>query len=82
MNEPCHVFEALVKARRVLHDGHAVLRHHVENMEIKRDDAGRIRPVRPKKASKHIDGGVAALMGLKGLMLSPPAEDALGVFVA
>lgn len=69
MSEPGQVFEALVKAKRVRHSGHRILRNHVETMAVKRDDAGRIRPVRPKKASKHIDGGVASLMAQSGLML-------------
>jgi len=48
-----------------------VLRHHVENVAIKTDDARRIRPVRPKKAGKRIDGVVAAIMALKMLAASP-----------
>lgn len=80
MSEPCQVREALVKARRSHHDGNRVLRNHVENTAVKRDDAGRIRPVKPKKASKHIDGCVAGLMALKGLMMTPPARKKNWVF--
>jgi len=82
LSEPSQVFEALVKGRRVQHDGHRVLRHHVENLAIKRDDAGRIRPVKPKRVSKHIDGGVAAIMALKGLLLMPPRMASVGIYVA
>ena len=32
LSEPAQVFEALVKAGRVTHGGHRVLRHHVENV--------------------------------------------------
>jgi phage terminase large subunit-like protein len=71
MNEPCHVFEALVKAGRVVHDGHKVLRWNVENVAVKRDDAGRVRPVKPRRATKKIDGVVATLMGLSRLMAVP-----------
>ena len=39
LSEPAQVFEALVKAGRVAHGGHRVLRHHVENVAIKSDDA-------------------------------------------
>jgi phage terminase large subunit-like protein len=67
MSEPCHVFEALVKSQRVTHAGHRVLRNHIENVAVKRDDAGRIRPVKPKRASKRIDGVVSSLMGLRML---------------
>ena len=49
LSEPAQVFEALVKAGRVTHGGHRVLRHHVENVAVKTDDARRIRPVKPKK---------------------------------
>jgi phage terminase large subunit-like protein len=71
MNEPGHVFEALVKARRVRHDGHRLMRWNVENVAVKRDDAGRIRPVKPRKRTKKIDGVVGALMGLQRLMAVP-----------
>lgn len=73
-SEASQVFEALVKAKRVLHGGHRLLRWNLENTAIKRDDAGRIRPVKPKKAAKRIDGIVAAIMGLNRLMVqAPPA---------
>jgi len=71
MSEPCHVFEALIKAKRVTHGAHRVLRNHVEHVAVKRDDAGRIRPVKPKKAGKHIDGVVSSLMALKMLAKVP-----------
>jgi phage terminase large subunit-like protein len=66
-SEVCQVFEALVKTGRVIHDGNRVLRWNVENVAVKRDDAGRIRPVKPKGAKK-IDGVVATMMALKALM--------------
>jgi phage terminase large subunit-like protein len=73
-SEASQVFEALVKARRVLHGGHRLLRWNVENVAIKRDDAGRIRPVRPRHATKRIDGVVAAIMALNRLIVqAPPA---------
>jgi len=71
MTEACQVFEALVRAGRVVHGGHRVLRWNVENVAIKRDDAGRIRPVKPKKNTKRIDGVVASLMGLRSLIATP-----------
>jgi len=67
LSEPAQVFEALVKAGRVAHGGQRVLRNHVENVAIKTDTAGRIRPVRPRKSGKRIDGVVAAIMALKML---------------
>lgn len=71
LSEVCHLFEALIKARRVAHGGHRVLRNHVENVAVRRDDAGRIRPVKPKKAAKRIDGVVATVIGLKALAAQP-----------
>jgi phage terminase large subunit-like protein len=78
MNEPCQTVEALIKARRVQHDGHALMRWNVENVAVKRDDAARIRPVKPRKQAKKIDGVVAALMAAKCLALMPepaPPDD-------
>jgi phage terminase large subunit-like protein len=69
MSEPCMVMEALLKAKRITHDGNRCMRRCVENVAVKRDDAGRIRPVKPKKAAKRIDGVVAALMGINRLMV-------------
>lgn len=71
LSESCQVFEALVKAKRVLHGGHRLLRWNLENVAIKRDDAGRIRPVKPRKATKRIDGIVAILLALTRLMALP-----------
>jgi phage terminase large subunit-like protein len=71
LTEACQVFEALVKAGRVIHGGHKLLRWNVENVAIKTDDAGRIRPVKPRKQTKRIDGVVAVLIALSQLMLTP-----------
>lgn len=78
LSEACQVFEALVKAGRVLHGGHRVLRWCVENVAVRRDDAGRIRPVKPKKIAKRIDGVVATIMALSRLIRleqPPPEQD-------
>jgi phage terminase large subunit-like protein len=72
LSEACQVFEALVKARRVIHAGHRLLRWNLENVAVKRDDAGRIRMVKPKKAAKRIDGVVATVMALSRLMAAAP----------
>jgi phage terminase large subunit-like protein len=72
LSEPSQIFEALVKARRVVHGAHRVLRNHVENVTIRSDDAGRIRPVKPKRTGiKRIDGVVASIMGVKMLATIP-----------
>ncbi len=66
--------EALIKGRRVRHDGNRVLRNHWENAAVKTDDAGRIRPVKPKNQSKHVDGAVATIMGNAALSMSPVVQ--------
>lgn len=70
MNEPCHTLEALIKDKRVVHGGNRPLRWQAENVAVKRDDAGRIRPVKPKRSGKKIDGIVGTLMGLSRLIAS------------
>lgn len=71
LSEPAQIVEALIKGRRLLHDGHKVLRWCWENVAIKTDDSGRIRPVKPKRSSKRIDGAVALIMGEKALSIVP-----------
>jgi hypothetical protein len=73
ISEACQVFEALVKAKRVIHGGHKLLRWNVENVAVKTDDAGRIRPVKPRKQTKRIDGVVATLLALSRLIHGQPA---------
>src|SRR5262249_49893426 len=81
LSEACQVFEALVKAKRVLHGGHRLLRWNVENVAVKTDDAGRIRPVKPRKAAKRIDGVVATIIALSRLMVMPePKKRRIGIF--
>ena len=70
MTAPCYTLEGLLKARRVAHAGHPILRWNVSNVEVKRDEAGRLRPVKPRVTGSHrkrIDGVVALLMGLSVL---------------
>jgi phage terminase large subunit-like protein len=69
ISEASHVFESLVRGRRVRHDGHRLLRWNMENVTIRQDDAGRIRPVKPRRATRRIDGVVATVMGVSRLMV-------------
>ena len=71
LSEACMVLEALIKAGRVIHGGHRLLRSHVENVAVRKDDAGRIKPVKPKKSTKRIDGIVSVLIALSQLMVMP-----------
>jgi phage terminase large subunit-like protein len=82
ISEPSQIIEALIKGKRVRHDGHRVLRWNWENAAVKTDDAGRIRPVKPKNPSKRIDGTVAMIMGEKVLSLQqPPAVPQYQMFI-
>jgi phage terminase large subunit-like protein len=79
LSEACQVFEALVKAKRILHGGNRLLRWCVENVAVKTDDALRIRPVKPKTSAKRIDGVVALIMAISRLMLMPTTTRPRGV---
>jgi phage terminase large subunit-like protein len=80
ISEPSHVFEMLVRNKRVTHDGHRVLRWNFENATVRTDDAGRIRPVKPKRATRRIDGIVATVMGVSRLMVESSSNwDVAGV---
>jgi len=56
----------------VHHDGHRTLRWNWENVAVKRDDAGRIKPVKPRNHAKRIDGAVAMIMATRMLVLMEP----------
>lgn len=75
LSEPSQLFESLVKGKRVRHDGHRVLRWNMENVTVRQDDAGRIRPVKPRRATRRIDGVVAAVMGVSRLMVEQATPD-------
>lgn len=75
ISEPSQIVEALIKGRRVRHDGHQVLRWNWSNVTVKTDDAGRIRPKKPKNPSKRVDGAVAMIMADKALSLSQPEAE-------
>jgi phage terminase large subunit-like protein len=83
-SEPSQIIEALIKGKRFKHDGHRLLRWCWENVAVKTDDAGRIRPVKPKRSSKRVDGAVATIMGDKALSLMSasggPKEPQLFIF--
>jgi len=72
LSEPSHLVEALIRAKRVHHDGHRLLRWNWENVAVRTDDAGRIRPVKPRRRAKRIDGVVAMLMGASRAIFAQP----------
>lgn len=65
------VLETLIKAKRVIRGKSPILRLHVENVQVKTDDAGRIKMVKPKKVAKRIDGLSATAIGLDRLIAEP-----------
>jgi phage terminase large subunit-like protein len=83
LSEPSQVFEALMKAKRISNDGNRAMRWCIENVAVRQDDAGRIRPVKPRKSRKRIDGVVAAIMGIGRLMVQPeqPKKKYQAIFI-
>lgn len=81
ISEPAQIVEALIKGKRVHHDGHKVLRWNWENVAIKTDDAGRIRPVKPKNPAKRIDGAVAMLFAQRAIAVEPVRPPAYQVII-
>ena len=75
LSEPSYMLEALLKAKRVQHGGHRVLRWCAENVAVKTDSAARIRPVKPRRQAKRVDGVIASIMALSRLhVMQPPKK--------
>jgi len=70
MGAPAKRVEALVMTGKLIHTGHPVLRWNMDCVRMERDYADNIRPVKPKRgmSSKRIDGIVAMIMAVGGLM--------------
>lgn len=74
LSAPSKLFEGLVRARRITHDGNPVLRWCVANAEVISDPAGNIKPVKPggdSRGSRRIDGVTATVTALSRLMVAP-----------
>ena len=63
MNPPTKELMKLVLEQNIAHGGHPVLRWMMDNIYIKTDPAGNIKPDKEKSTEK-IDGAVAAIMAL------------------
>lgn len=63
MAGPMKELEKLILARRLSHGGHAVLRWNFDNLVVRMDPAGNVKPDKEKSTEK-IDGCVATVMGL------------------
>jgi hypothetical protein len=74
---PSSALARLIKrfVARGFEDGEPETPETIGNVEVKRDEAGRLRPVKPRVTGSHrkrIDGVVALLMGL-AVLTRPPA---------
>ena len=63
MSPPTKRLMELVLEKNIAHGGHAVLRWMMDNIFVRTDPAGNIKPDKEKSTEK-IDGAVAAIMGL------------------
>lgn len=76
MSEPCKELERCVIEGTLDHGGDPVLAWMAENVQVKTDENGNIRPVKPDHAgsAKRIDGIVAAVMAIGVGMVSEPQQ--------
>ena len=68
MSAPMKQLETLVMSQKLRHNSNPVLRWMWDNVSVKMDPAGNIKPDKEKSAEK-IDGVVAMLMGVAGATL-------------
>lgn len=73
MSGPMKHTEKLLRLARVRHGNHPVLSWMFNNVEVKSDPAGNIKPIKPEHgSSQKIDGIVALIMAVSRAMLQPP----------
>lgn len=70
LSPPSKELERLVMSGRWRHGGNPVLRWNADCVEVRRDNEGNIKPVKPDamKSTKRVDGIVAGIMGLDRAM--------------
>lgn len=68
LSEPSKIYEALVLSGRIRHSGHRILRWNVENVAVKEDPSGNIRPVKSSNM-KRIDGVIASIDAISRLLV-------------
>ena len=74
LSEACTKLESLIVAGQVEHDGNPILSWCIGNTEIRTDNNGKIRLVKPVEKHLRIDGAVALVMGLNLAMFAEPAD--------
>ena len=55
--------EVMVLSERIIHGGHPVLRWNIDNLVVRQDPVGNLKPDKAK-STQRIDGAVALIMGL------------------
>jgi phage terminase large subunit-like protein len=74
MAAPTKAFEEDILNGRILHGANPVLRWMAANAQVKSDEAGNIKPIKPDRSSPlKIDGLVASIMSL-GIYMAPPKD--------
>jgi len=76
MSPPMKEIEQLVRGKKILHNGHPILRWNVDNVEVKIDENENMRPVKGK-STERIDGLVAMINAMAVAMLE---EDTTPVY--
>lgn len=74
MSSPMKEIEQLSRGKKILHNGHPILRWNVGNVEVKTDENENIRPVKGKGIER-IDGLVAMINAMARAMLNQPKTD-------
>lgn len=67
MSEPSKLFEALIRSKRLVHNGHQIFRWNVGNVSVKEDLKENIFPFKSSR-KKRIDGVIAAIIALSRLI--------------
>ena len=70
MSAPTKELEKLVISRRLQHGGHPVLRWMADNVSVRQDPAGNLKPDKAKSTGR-IDGIVATIMAVGRFMAKP-----------
>jgi phage terminase large subunit-like protein len=77
MSAPTKDLEALIIAKRIRHGGNPVLRWMADNVSVKQDPAGNLKPDKAKSNGR-IDGIVALIMALGRANVNPPYGSVYG----
>lgn len=73
MSPPMKEIEQLTMGKKIIHNGHPVLRWNIGNVHVKMDENENIRPVK-SKGTERIDGLVAMINAMNRAMLEEDTE--------